>query len=535
MGGRRAQLWAVAILAGVLLAAVLVVPGVARSQEYRIGPLDVLRITVYGQDDLTRTVSVSPEGAIPFPLLGDVPAAGLTPAQLEARLKDLLGKDYLVNPQVTVSVQEYHSQRIFVLGEVMKPGIYPLTGPTTLLDLLSQVGGQTPTAGGQVTIRRLPPPDGPAPRPAVVVRVSLRQLLDGDHSANLALQNGDTVYFAKMTSFFVLGEVQKQGAYAADKDTTILEAITLAGGFSDRAAPAGVKVLRKRADGSQETLEVNLSGADPRARELVLAEGDTVVVPRGNTFFVVGEVKLPGVYLLDPGTTAFTGLTRAGGFTDRAAPTQGRLIRRLSSGEEQTTLVDLSGADPRARDLVLKDGDTLLVPAGNLFFVLGEVGKPGAFQLDRPISAMDAVLLAGGFTPKAAAAQVKLTRRLPSGEEQTTVLDLSGPNARGRDFTLAAGDTLLVPAGNTFYVLGEVKSPGAFQLQDATTAIQGIAMAGGFTDRAAPNRTKIIRTHKDGKQETLVVDLNEVVKRGRKDKDVPLAANDVVVVPESYF
>ena len=115
------------------------------------------------------------------------------------------------------------------------------------------------------------------------------------------------------------------------------------------------------------------------------------------------------------------------------------------------------------------------------------------------------------------------------------MLDLSGPNARGRDTVVAAGDTLVVPAGNAFYVLGEVKSPGAFQLQDATTALQGVAMAGGFTDRAAPNRTKIIRTHKDGKQETLVVDLNEVIKRGRKDKDVSLTANDVIVVPESYF
>ena len=212
-----------------------------------------------------------------------------------------------------------------------------------------------------------------------MLRVGLKLLLDGDPAANVALQHGDTVYLRKMTSFFVLGEVQRQGAFAVDKETTILEAITLAGGFSDRAAPAGVKLLRKRADGSQETLEVNLSGADPRARELRLAEGDTVVVPRGNSFFVVGEVKQPGVYLLDPGTTAFAGLTRAGGVTDRAAPTQGRLIRRLPSGEEQTTLVDLSGAEPRARDLPLQDGDTLLVPAGNLFFVLGEVSRPGAF------------------------------------------------------------------------------------------------------------------------------------------------------------
>jgi polysaccharide export outer membrane protein len=143
--------------------------------------------------------------------------------------------------------------------------------------------------------------------------------------------------------------------------------------------------------------------------------------------------------------------------------------------------------------------------------------------------------LAGGFTEKASQTQVKLTRRLPSGVEQTTILDLSGADPKSRELLLKDGDILLVPAGNTFYVLGEVRKPGAYQLDQATSAIQGVAMAGGFTERAAPNRTKIIRTHVDGRQETIVVDLNEVVKRGRKEKDLPILANDVIVVPESFF
>jgi protein involved in polysaccharide export with SLBB domain len=74
-----------------------------------------------------------------------------------------------------------------------------------------------------------------------------------------------------------------------------------------------------------------------------------------------------------------------------------------------------------------------------------------------------------------------------------------------------------------------------YQLEQLTTAIQAIAMAGGFTDKAAPNRTKIIRTHPDGRQETLIADLNEVIKRGRKEKDPPIAANDIIIVPESFF
>jgi polysaccharide export outer membrane protein len=198
-------------------------------------------------------------------------------------------------------------------------------------------------------------------------------------------------------------------------------------------------------------------------------------------------------------------------------------------------VLDFSGNDPKARDLVLKDGDTLVVPSGNTFFVLGEVRKPGAYQLDTATTAVGAITLAGGFTEKAAQSQAKLTRRLPSGTDQTTTLDLSGAAPLASKFFLKDADVLVIPTGNTFYVMGEVKKPGAYQLEQLTTAIQAIAMAGGFTDKAAPNRTKIIRTHPGGRQETLIVDLNEVIKRDRKEKDPPIAANDVIIVPESFF
>jgi polysaccharide biosynthesis/export protein len=345
---------------------------IGQSQDYRVGAGDVLKITVYGHEDLVRTSVVAADGRMPFPLIGDVAAGGLTPTELETRLRDLLGKDYLVDPQVTVAVQEYRSQRVFVLGEAERPGTYYLTGRSKLLDVLSQAGGPGKLAGRQAVVVRAPKSEGPLTPGAAgstTIRVSLRKLLDGDSSENIPLENGDTVYIPKQTSFFVMGEVKKPGAFVLEKETSALEAITIAGGFSERAASSIAKVLRKQPDGSQETIPIDLSGADPRARDFLLAEGDTV----------------------------------------------------------------------------------------------------------------------------------------------------------------------LVPAGNTFYVMGEVKKPGAYQLEQAGTAIEGVALAGGFTDKAAPNRTKIIRTHRDGRQETIVVDLNEVIKRGRKDKDIPLLANDVVVVPESYF
>jgi len=511
-------------------------PASGAAQEYRVGSKDVLRVTVWGHDDLSRQVVVGANGMFQFPLIGDVPAAGLTPGEIEARLRDLLGKDYLVNPQVSVSMQEFRSQRVFLLGEVDKPGTYVLTGQTTLLDVLSQAGGPGKSAGRQVVVVRAPKSEGPVVPGAagtVTLRANLKRLLDGIGDENIPLQNGDTVFIPKLTSFFVLGEVLRQGAYAIEKETSALEAVTLAGGFTDRAAPAGAKILRRKTDGSQESIDVDLS--DAKAREIQLAEGDTLMVPRGNTFFVSGEVRKPGAYQLERSTTAFGAVTLAGGFTEKAGQSQVKLIRRSASGQEETSVLDLSGSDRAARDFALKDGDTLLVPSGNTFYVLGEVRRPGAYPLDTATTAVGAMTIAGGFTEKASPVHVKLTRKLASGTEHIEMLDLSGADPKAREFLLKDGDILLVPVGNTFYVMGEVRKPGAYQLDQATTAIQAVAMAGGFTERAAPNRTKVIRTLPDGRQETFVIDLNDVIKRGRKDKDLPLAANDVIVVPESYF
>ncbi len=517
--------------------AFVVLAASAALAEYRIGVNDVVRITVFGHDDLSRSATVGADGAIALPLLGSVPAAGSTTGELESRLRDLLGRDFLVDPQVAVSVVEYRSQKVYVLGEVEKPGTYPLTGQVRLVDVLSQAGGPARTAGRQVLLVRgskVEGPSAPGASGSTTIRVSLKRLLEGDRRENLQVESGDTIFVPKVTSIFVLGEVAKPGAYSLEKDTTPLEAVTLAGGLTEAAAPGAVRLLRKREDGSQESLELDLTGADRRGRELLLVEGDTLLVPRGSTYFVSGEVKKPGAYQLGRSTTAFSAVTTAGGFTDRAAPAQVKLIRRSGAGEE-TVQLDLSGPDTRARDLPLRDGDTVLVPSGNAFYVLGEVAKPGAYQLSVGTTAVGAIGQAGGFTDKASQTTVKLTRRLPNGEEQVTVLDLSGAEPRSREFLLRDGDILLVPPGNTFYVLGEVKRPGAYQLSQTTTAIQAIAMAGGFTEKAAPNRTKIIRTHRDGRQETLQVDLNDVMKRGARERDIVLTANDVIVIPESYF
>jgi polysaccharide export outer membrane protein len=266
------------LLVGLLLLAEA--PGAASAQEYTIGVRDVLGITVWGQGDLSRDYTVDPDGFVPFPLIGRVKAAGLTPSQMAAQLTEALGKDYLVNPQVIVNVKEYLSQKVQVLGAAEKPGVYHLTGPTTLLDILSRAGGFASTAGKQVLLIRN---HGAADGSSAVQRLSLEKIQAGDPSENARVQSQDIVIVSKAQaySYFVFGEVKKPGAYTLDKDTNILEGITVAGGFTDKAAPGRTRVIRSTPQG-QKVIDVDMNDILRRGREakaVMLQESDVVVVP----------------------------------------------------------------------------------------------------------------------------------------------------------------------------------------------------------------------------------------------------------------
>jgi polysaccharide biosynthesis/export protein len=357
---RRPSLTAVLCLLVALL-----VGGTPAAQEYAIGPGDVLRITVWGHDDLSKDYPVSQDGRVPFPLIGSVQAVGLSTAELAKRIRDLLEKDYLVNPQVIVGVKEYLSKKVNVMGEAEKPGLFYLTGPTTLLELLSKAGGLSKTAGKDLVLVRTEGADGKVNAAgSTILRLDVRKIQSGDVKENILLQNGDMMFVPKASAFFVLGEVNKPGTFPLDKETSVLEAITLAGGYGPTAAASGVKVLRRNADGKQETLALDLAGAVPKDKGFRLQEGDTVLVPKGNTFFVFGEVKKPGAYQLDKDTNVLEGITIAGGFTEKAAPGRTRVIRTDERGQ-QTINIDMNDVIRRGqRDKAIRllENDVIVVP-----------------------------------------------------------------------------------------------------------------------------------------------------------------------------
>jgi polysaccharide export outer membrane protein len=256
-------------------------PAASDAFDYRIGPGDVLDIAVFDNNDLSRAPTVQTTGAIALPLLGEVPVAGLTVAEVKNKLTTRLARDYLVNPQVEVKVKEYQSQFVSVVGEVNAPGRKPLRGRTRLIDLLIDAGGFTPRASGEILITRL---DGSFEGGGKTLRLRLGggPLTAQDQiSLEVLLQNGDLISASAKYYVTVEGEVAQPNRYPIDGDLTVSGAISLAGGLS-RFGGSGVKVRRLDPETGKTTiLEVDLKAVrSGKAEDPRLLANDVITVPR---------------------------------------------------------------------------------------------------------------------------------------------------------------------------------------------------------------------------------------------------------------
>jgi len=251
-------------------------PSGSAAIDYLVGPQDVLTITSYDQADMSGKFTVETDGTFSYPMIGRVKAAGQTLRALEEAIKKQLKDDgYFRNPQITVAVDTYKSQKIFVVGEVRTPGTYPLSGNINLVEVLARAGSTLPTASGEAVIVHAGETASGPTMPTTensreLVRVDLRELENGTFASNAALRDGDTVFVPRAQSIYVFGQVKNPGAYAMQQtNTTVLQALSLAGGVSDRGTTGRIKIVRI-VNGEKRELKVKLT-------DLVQA-GDTVIV-----------------------------------------------------------------------------------------------------------------------------------------------------------------------------------------------------------------------------------------------------------------
>ncbi len=226
-------------------------PDVATAQpaaDYRVetlGPGDMVRVSVFRNPDLTTEARVSERGTIMFPLLGEVPVNGLSPSQAGSRISDKLkqGK-YVVNPEVTVSLMQANSRQVSVLGNVNKPGRYPLDAATgKLTDLLALAGGIAPTGSDQVTI--VSTRDGKTTKTDVDLPGMIRA---GDLARNVEVNAGDTIFVNRAPMVYIYGEVQKAGAYRVEPHMTVMQALAMGGGLTTRGTERGIRIHRRNGE-----------------------------------------------------------------------------------------------------------------------------------------------------------------------------------------------------------------------------------------------------------------------------------------------
>ena len=250
--------------------------------EYEVGPGDVLEVNVYGNDDLSRIVTVQPNGSISYPLIGEVQVAGLTVAEVRRKITNLLERDYLVKPQVEVKVREYNSQYVSVVGEVNSPGRKPLRGRTRLIDLLSEAGGFKPTASAEVMLTRTDGDFGDGRR-SISVRLSKSSSPTAQDLVNLELplKNGDIITALPKSFVTVDGEVSRPGRYAIESDLTVTGAVSLAGGLT-RFGSSDVKVRRTDPETGKVTIiEVDLKSVrNGKKPDVPLLPNDVISVSR---------------------------------------------------------------------------------------------------------------------------------------------------------------------------------------------------------------------------------------------------------------
>jgi polysaccharide export outer membrane protein len=276
MSKRIFGFWLGLLLVGIFL-------GVAWGNEgYRLGPEDEIEIKVWDHDDLTRKTRVGLDGNISYPFVGEIKAQGRSLLEVQKELERGLGPKYIIDPRVSVTVTEYKSGKFFVVGNVQKPGTYPLTKTIRVVEAISQAGGvasgtiSKPLSGAVAIIIRARPGEKleqakiPDKIPASQkITVSLSGALAGDLKQNLEIKNGDTIYVPNLV-YYITGEVKKPDRYPYEENMTVLMAVTTAGGLTDKASARSTYIIRENS-GIKDKVKVVMD--DP------IRPGDTIVVP----------------------------------------------------------------------------------------------------------------------------------------------------------------------------------------------------------------------------------------------------------------
>jgi polysaccharide export outer membrane protein len=242
----------------------------------RIGPGDLIDVTLYGVNDFHQDTRVNDTGSVSLPLIGDVHIGGATVEEAQNLIsKSLVQGGFYRDPHVVVVIKEFASQGVSVLGEVARPGVYPMVGTRRLFDLVSLAGGFTDKAGRLVTITHRDQPDH-------ADEVTLSDDPAKSPASNVQIFPGDTIAVSRAGIVYVVGDVHRPGGFVMEHNgrMTVLEAIALAQGTNRTAALGSARILRRTANGPATEVKIPLKKImAAKANDVELKPEDILFIP----------------------------------------------------------------------------------------------------------------------------------------------------------------------------------------------------------------------------------------------------------------
>ncbi|PPD12393.1 SLBB domain-containing protein [Methylophilus sp.] len=314
--------------------------------DYTLGTGDFVKVTVYGDSELTREIRIAENGVLTFPLIGEVKVGGLSTVEAEKKIAEQLQRGgYIANPQVSVVVLQFLSKTVSVLGGVLKPGRYPVTRPSDVKDMIAEAGGITPDGSEIVTVVR------GDKRSEFDLHDVINQHADKD---DITVIGGETIYVGSR-DVAVVGQLLRPAKYGIQGGMRkISDFVSVAGGPNENAGE--VMFYTTSISGTPVTEQINIDElfkAPNSAQNKQVYPGDVIYVPKAPQVYVYGEVQRPGMYKIDKNMTVMQAIAKAGGLTMRGTQRSVKLHRKDERNEVIKQTPNLTS--------VLQDEDVLYI------------------------------------------------------------------------------------------------------------------------------------------------------------------------------
>jgi len=469
--------------------------------DYIVGPGDVLQAYMWGMVDNIFSLPVNRKGEIFLPKVGALPVWGMPFVQVQDLIKTQLAK-YFSGFRLSLTMSELRSIQVFVVGEVIRPGVYTISSLSTVTNALFAAGGPSKLGSlRNIQLRR---------NNHIVGTIDLYDFLQrGDRTNDFRLESGDTVFVPPIGSVVgITGNVKRPAIYEVKEPLTLGELVEMAGGVTVLGYLQRIQV--ERIQDRERKVVMDLEFKDPSdfqqsSREVKLHDGDLVIVfqvdpSRYKFVSIKGNVRRPGDYELKSKMTLKGLIARAEGILEGTYLERAEVSRFKDDRTREIIPVDLRklfNGDASA-NLPLQQWDVVtiyhlseVIPP-KFVDISGAVYKPGQYELTPNIRLSDLIFRAGGLKLTASLKNAELYRMAVDGQSQVVPIDLSnvlnGRGKTGNDLLLKEGDHLFIKEGerekNLVTLSGEVRYPGVYAVTKGERLSSVLKRAGGFTQEA---------------------------------------------------